>query len=162
VAELVAQIAREVRGRGHVAGIPDASEAARLARDVATLRGLPAPGRRELLEAIETAMGQGERLGRGRIVAKALEQVLVGRARGALPKAARRSGLLPHVMDLTKEVSLPGPPGEKESKQIDLDPLRSQLDRKRHIVLERLRAAGVVYANEEARTGVGGSDTLTV
>ncbi|MGZ3454960.1 MAG: DUF5682 family protein [Polyangiales bacterium] len=161
VAELVAQIARAVRARGHVAGIPDAAEAARLARDVATLRGLPAPGRRELLEAIETSMGQGERLGRGRILAKALEEVLVGRARGTLPKAAPRSGLVPHVVDLTKELSLPGPPGEKESKQMDLDPLRSNLDRKRQIVIERLRAAGVVYANEEARTGVGGSDTLT-
>src|SRR5690606_33154159 len=76
VAAAIVEIARSTRGRGHVAGIPDAKEAARIAGDLARLRGLPAPSRRELLEAIESALARGERLGRGRVLARACEEVL--------------------------------------------------------------------------------------
>ncbi len=155
VAECVASIARAIRGRGHVAGVPDAAEAARLAKDVATLRGLPAPGRRELLEAIESAFAQGERLGRGRVIARALEEVLVGRARGRLAPGTPRSGLVPHVTERIAALDLPGPPGAPEPKVIDLDPLRSELDRARHVTLHRLSTAGVAYGEMPARATTG-------
>lgn len=155
VAGCVASIARSIRARGHVAGVPDAREAARLARDVATLRGLPAPGRRELLEAIESAFAQGERLGRGRVIARALDEVLVGRARGRLAPGTPRSGLVPHVVEQVRALDLPGPPGAAEPKQLDLDPLRSELDRRRHVTLQRLSTAGVAYGETPPRASSG-------
>ncbi|MBX7197471.1 MAG: VWA domain-containing protein, partial [Sandaracinaceae bacterium] len=155
VAECVASIARSIRGRGHVAGVPDAAEAARLARDVATLRDLAAPGRRELLEAIESAFGQGERLGRGRVIARALEEVLVGRARGRLAPGTPRSGLAPHVEGKIASLDLPGPPGSPEPKVMDLDPLRSELDRARHVTLHRLSVAGIAYGEQPERANAG-------
>src|SRR5262249_21838909 len=58
-------IVRELRAMGHPAGVPDAKAAVRMALDLAALRGLPSPGRRELVESIESCLAQGERLGRG-------------------------------------------------------------------------------------------------
>ncbi|MFO0738280.1 MAG: DUF5682 family protein [Labilithrix sp.] len=162
VATTMTEIARVVRRRGHVASFADVKEATRLARDLATLRALPGPGRRELIESIESAMLQGERLGRGRIVARALEEVLVGQARGTLPRDVPRSGLAPHVIALLAEDALPGPPGEGASKETVLDPLRSHLDRRRQRTLVRLRTAGIHYAEEdEDRAGAGGGEALT-
>ena len=50
------------------------------------------PGRGELLEAIETALVQGDLFGRGRAVAAAAQTVLVGKQRGRLPGAHRAMG----------------------------------------------------------------------
>src|SRR6266536_2271089 len=77
-ATLAVRVCVELRDDRQVAGVPDACEAFRLAGDVARLRGLPAPGRRELLEGIQTALGQGEPLGRGRALAHAMGAALVG------------------------------------------------------------------------------------
>ncbi|MCU0982597.1 MAG: DUF5682 family protein, partial [Pirellulaceae bacterium] len=44
---VIVEVARKVRSRHLVAGVPDASEAVRMAEDLARLRGLSAPGRRE-------------------------------------------------------------------------------------------------------------------
>jgi Mg-chelatase subunit ChlD len=141
------ELGRAVREQGHVAGVPDTSEALRLCDDLARLRGLPAPGRREVLEAVQTAMAQGELLGRGRILARALDRTLVGRKRGRLPRDAPRSGLVVHVQALLEELRLPGPGTIRdEPSELRLDPLRSMLDRRRHIAFERLGACGVPYA----------------
>jgi Family of unknown function (DUF5682) len=86
-------IARRLRERGHVVSTPDAQEAVRIARDLAVLRGLPTAARRELIEGVQTAFVHGEPLGRGRVVANAMETVLVGRVSGVLPKDAPRTGL---------------------------------------------------------------------
>ena len=59
VAKLAVELCRQLRDDGHVAGTPDATEIVRLARDLSRLRGQPAPGRGELLEAIETFVGSG-------------------------------------------------------------------------------------------------------
>ncbi|MDI5943412.1 DUF5682 family protein, partial [Micromonospora sp. DH15] len=77
-ARAVTDVCRELRAAGHTAGTGEAAEAVRLADDLARLRGLPAPGRGEVLEAVTTVLGQGELLGRGRALARALETVLVG------------------------------------------------------------------------------------
>ena len=57
--------------------------------DRRSLRGLPAPGRGEVVEALQTALTHGEVLGRGRVVAAAMETVLVGDVRGSLAPGAR-------------------------------------------------------------------------
>src|SRR5436189_6118288 len=85
LADLAVELCRHLRQEGHVAGTPDATEIVRLARDLGRLRGHAAPGRGELLEAIETSLVQGDLLGRGRAVAAAAQAVLVGNRRGRLP-----------------------------------------------------------------------------
>ncbi|HND19617.1 MAG TPA: DUF5682 family protein [Acidobacteriota bacterium] len=162
VTESVVGICAEIRRKFHVASVPDAMEAVRMTEDLATLRGIPSPGRRELLEAIETALGQGELLGRGRILAQAMERVLVGRRRGRLPGGTPRSGLGPHVEQLLTELKLPGPGTESsEAKRMRLDPLRSDLDARRQIAFKRLGACGVPYAKLEAGEAIGASELLT-
>ncbi|MFI6290691.1 DUF5682 family protein [Nonomuraea sp. NPDC050790] len=157
-AEVIARICAQLRRDGHVAGVPDAKAAYGMARDLAALRGLPAPGRRELVEALQSALAQGEPLGRARAVARAAERVLVGTRRGQVDPAAPRSGLLTHVEELVADLGLPGP-GEPEAV-LRLDPHRSPLDRRRHLALSRLCALDVGYAEERPMTGVGGADTL--
>lgn len=164
---LLVTIARELRERGHVASFADVREAARVAHDLASLRGLDSPGRRELLEAIETTMAQGEPLGRGRILAQALSVVLVGHRRGRLPEDAPRAGLVVAANAQLDELGMPGPEGAKDPREMTLDPERSQLDRKRAIVLGQLAACGIPYAEKRGSArAVGGAradvESLTV
>ncbi|MFN0247352.1 MAG: DUF5682 family protein, partial [Kofleriaceae bacterium] len=144
VAACLVEITREVRKRGLPASVPDARAAAEVAISLAQLRGLPAPGRRELVEAVQTALTHGELLGRGRIVAKAMQSVLVGHQRGRLAPQTPRSGLGPHVTALMEELKLPMG-AMPEPVDLRLDPLRSPLDRRRHVALARLRACGIPY-----------------
>ncbi|MEU8080488.1 DUF5682 family protein [Catellatospora citrea] len=159
LAAVVAVCAR-VRAAGHPAGPAEAREAVRLAVDLARLRGLPAPGRGELVEALQSVLAHGEVLGRGRVVATAMEHVLVGDRRGRLAPGTPRSGLGPAVRDLLAALRLPGP-GDA-AKDTRLDPLRSDLDRRRETVLQRLAACGVAYAEPVAGDGgAGGVDAIT-
>src|SRR5262245_66059717 len=86
IADLAVELCRHLRSAGHVAGTPDATEVVRLARDLGRLRAHRAPGRGELLEAVESVLVQGDLLGRGRAVAAAAQSVFVGQRRGRLPK----------------------------------------------------------------------------
>ena len=146
VTDAAIKICRELRRAGQPAGVADAREVVRLAVDLARLRGMPAPGRRELIEGLQTALAQGEPMGRGRTVARAMQSVLVGSRRGRLAPGTPRSGLVPHVEELLAELRLPGP-GHHEPVEIRLDPLRGKLDRRRHIALQRLIACNVPYAH---------------
>jgi len=143
------EVARSVRAQGQPAGPAEAAEAGRLAVDLATLRGLPAPGRGELVEALQTVLAQGEPVGRGRIVAEAMRRTLIGERRGRLAAGAPLSGLIPAVGAALAELRLPGP-GQKPAT-IRLDALRSPLDRTREIFLRRLAACQVQYG--EVRDG---------
>ncbi|MEU9253040.1 DUF5682 family protein [Streptomyces sp. NPDC048270] len=152
----VTGVCRELRRAGHTAGTGEAAETLRLACDLAVLRGLPAPGRGELLEAVTTVLGQGEPLGRGRALARALEAVLVGTARGRITPHAPRSGLGPSVEAELTELRLPGPE-DPAPREVRLDPLRSALDGRREILLQRLQACGASYGEplDVATTGDG-------
>ena len=141
--ELAVGIVAAMREAGHAAGTVDATELVRLAGDLARLRGHAAPGRRELVEACAAVLSQGEPVGRGRAVARAMQQVLIGARHGRLAPGTPRSGLGPHVERLLAELRLPGP-GEPRT-ELRLDPLRSDLDRRRHVALQRLVACGVAY-----------------
>jgi hypothetical protein len=50
----------------------------RVALDLDRLGSPPAPGRRELVEALQACLAQGEPLGRGRAVAREMRRGLVG------------------------------------------------------------------------------------
>ncbi len=104
------RICAAVREAGHPSGPADAREVVRVARDLATLRGFAAAGRGELVEAVQTVLTQGQLLGRGRVVATAMERVLVGDRQGRLAPGTPRSGLGPAVEGLLAELSLPSPP----------------------------------------------------
>ena len=161
-ARAIVEVCAQVRRDGHVAGVPDATEAVRMARDLSRIRGLASPTRNEILEAIQSCLAQGQPLGRGRALASALDQVFVGRQRGRLSAQTPRSGLAPHVEALIRHLNLPGPGLEsKESVDLRLDPLRSQLDRRRHVALERLSACGIPYATLAEGQAAGGIETLT-
>ncbi|HYW25844.1 MAG TPA: DUF5682 family protein [Terriglobales bacterium] len=153
----VVRVCRRARELGHPSGVPDEREAVRVAVDLARLRGLPAPGRRELVEALQTCLAQGEPLGRGRAVAAAMGRVLVGHRGGSLARGTPRSGLAPHVEELVGRLRMPGAGGDR-AVELRLDPLRSALDRRRHVALERLAACGVPYGQ---RLGPPGVEQLT-
>ena len=157
--EAVVAVCARVRAAGHPAGPAEAREAVRFAGDLARLRGLPAPGRGELVEAMQAVLAHGEVMGRGRVVAAAMEHVLVGAERGRLAPAAPRSGLRPAVERLLASLRLPGP-GD-EARELRLDPLRSDLDRDRDVVLRQLAACRISYGENIAVEGTGGADALT-
>ncbi|OWA00594.1 hypothetical protein B9W62_33500 [Streptomyces sp. CS113] len=180
------RVCAALRGLGHPSGPADAREIVRVASDLARLRGLPAAGRGELVEAVQTVLAQGEPYGRGRAVARAMEQVLVGARSGRPAPGAPRSGLAPAVEAELAALGLPGPgpvgapaprrgggargggaPGTTASaavptaRDLRLDPLRSGLDRARDLLLRRLTVCGVPYAEARGVVGAGGAETLT-
>ncbi|WP_225833280.1 DUF5682 family protein [Streptomyces sp. NK08204] len=158
------RVCAELRATGHPSGPADAREIVRLAGDLARLRGLPAAGRGELIEAVQTVLAQGEPHGRGRAVARAMEKALVGTREGRPAPAAPRCGLAPAVEAELAALGLPGPAdgsGPGTARDLRLDPLRSELDRRREVLLRRLTVCGVPYAEPNAVTGAGGADALT-
>ncbi|MEV7047100.1 MULTISPECIES: DUF5682 family protein [Streptomyces] len=157
------RVCAALREQGHPYGPADGREVVRVAGDLARLRGLPAPGRGELLEAVQTVLGRGETYGTGRAVARALEQVLVGARTGRPAPAAPRSGLGPAVEAETEALALPGPEDahEKAPRDLRLDPARSTLDRRRELLLRRLTVCGIPYAQEQGVAGAAGGEGLT-
>ncbi|MEU9058697.1 DUF5682 family protein [Streptomyces sp. NPDC048430] len=157
------RVCAALREQGHPYGPADGREVVRVAGDLARLRDLPAPGRGELLEAVQTVLGRGETYGTGRAVAQALERVLVGARTGRPAPAAPRSGLGPAVEAETAALSLPGPEDAYENtpRDLRLDPARSTLDRRRELLLRRLTVCGIPYAREQGVTGAAGSEGLT-
>ncbi|SCL21604.1 VWA domain containing CoxE-like protein [Micromonospora pallida] len=159
-ARAVTDLCRELRSAGHTAGTGEAAETVRLADDLARLRDLPAPGRGEVLEAVTTVLGQGELLGRGRALARALETVLVGAERGRIAPGTPRSGLGPAVEAELTSLRLPNPASPK-SREVRLDPLRTELDGRREILLQRLQTCGVGYGERIEVSGTGDGAALT-
>ncbi|MFJ9737164.1 DUF5682 family protein [Streptomyces sp. NPDC101166] len=157
------RVCAELRALGHPSGPADAREIVRLASDLARLRGLPAAGRGELVEAVQTVLAQGEPYGRGRAVARAMERVLVGSRTGRPAPDAPRSGLAPAVEEEVAALGLPGPAqgGEGRARDLRLDPLRSDLDRRRELLLRRLTVCGVPYGEAREVVGAGGAEALT-
>ncbi|MFF3911966.1 DUF5682 family protein [Streptomyces sp. NPDC001852] len=157
------RVCAELRALGHPSGPADAREIARLAGDLARLRGLPAAGRGELVEAVQTVLAQGEPYGRGRAVARAMERVLVGTRTGRPAPGAPRCGLAPAVEAELAGLGLPGPAESAQgaARDLRLDPLRSDLDRRRELLLRRLAVCAVPYGEPEEVAGTGGAEALT-
>lgn len=160
VVHAAVRICTALRVDGHPSGPVDAREIVRLTTDLATLRGLPAPGRGELLEAAQTVLTHGETLGRGRAVARALEQVLVGTRTGRPARGTPRSGLGPEVERRLADLNLPRP-DEPAERDLRLDPLRGDLDRRREVLLQQLTTCRIPYGESTAVVGTGGADAVT-
>ncbi|WP_392895865.1 DUF5682 family protein [Streptomyces sp. LN699] len=155
----VTGVCRELRRVGHTAGTGEAAETLRLACGLAVLGGRPAPGRGELLGAVMTVLGQGEPLGRGRALARALEAVLIGAGRGMITPHAPRSGLGPAVEEELAALRLPSP-RDPAPREVRLDPLRSELDGRREVVLQRLLVCGAGYGEPVAVASTGDGTAL--
>ncbi|MGX1116327.1 hypothetical protein RKD37_001690 [Streptomyces ambofaciens] len=153
-ARFLTELCREIRASGDTAGTGEAVEALRLACDLGTLRGLPAPGRGELLEAVTSV------LGRGTPPERELGVVLVGTGRGRLAPGTPRSGLGPWVEAELAALRLPGP-ADPDARDVRLTPLRSVLDARREILLQRLRECGVGYAEPVEVSAAGEGSALT-
>lgn len=153
-ARFLTEVCREIRASGDTAGTGEAVEALRLAGDLGTLRGLPVPGRRELVEAVTSVLGRGQALDRE------LGAVLVGTGRGRLAPGTPRSGLGPWVEAELAALRLPGP-ADPGGRDLRLTPLRSTLDARREILLQRLKECGVGYAEPVEVTGAGEGSALT-
>ncbi|MEU3661109.1 DUF5682 family protein [Streptomyces sp. NPDC032940] len=165
LARTAVRVCARLRDLGHPSGPADAREITRFAADLARLRGLPAAGRGELVEAVQTVLAQGEPYGRGRAVARAMEHVLVGTRGGRPAPGAPRSGLAPAVEAELSDLGLPGPAadgsGGTKARDLRLDPQRSVLDRRRDLLLRRLTVCGVPYAEPQEVVGAGGAEALT-
>ncbi|GLF92848.1 vWA domain-containing protein [Streptomyces yaizuensis] len=159
-ARAITDVCRHLRTAGHTAGTGEAAETLRMACDLAGVRGLAAPGRGEVLEALTTVMGQGEPLGRGRALARALEAVLVGTDRGRTAPGTPRSGLGPSVEAELAALRLPRP-DEPAAREVRLDPFRSSLDSRREILLQRLAVCGAGYGEALEVAGTGDGTALT-
>ncbi|MET8859283.1 DUF5682 family protein [Streptomyces sp. NPDC004579] len=159
-ARAITDVCRELRAAGHPAGTGEAAETLRMADDLARVRGLAAPGRGEVLEALTSVMGQGEPLGRGRALARALEVVLVGTERGRVAPGTPRSGLGPCVEAEVTALRMPGP-DDPAARELRLDPLRSALDGRREVLLQRLAVCGSGYGETVAVAGTGDASALT-
>ena len=153
------EVCRALREAGHPAGPAEAGQALRFALDLATLRGLAAPARGEIVESVQAVLGHGDSLGRGRVLGRALELALVGDRLGRLAPGTPVSGLRVAVQALLAELRLPGP-GDA-SREVRLDPLRSALDRRREVTLRRLAVCRVPYATERELVAPGGLPPLT-
>ncbi|MFH8448264.1 DUF5682 family protein [Streptomyces fungicidicus] len=154
-ARLVTELCRELRAAGHTAGTGEAIETLRLACDLGTLRGLPAPGRSELLEAVTSVLGQG-----GPPPGPVVETVLTGAGCGRLAPGTPRSGLGPWVEAELASFRLPGPGGTGR-REVRLSPLRSALDARREILLQRLGECGAGYAERVEVSAAGEGSALT-
>ena len=98
-------------------------------------------------------LGQGELLGRGRALAKALEHRARRRPSAAgLAPGTPRSGLGPAVEADSPRCGCPARTTPK-SRELRLDPLRSDLDGRREILLQRLQVCGVGYGEPIAVVG---------
>ncbi|MFI8950018.1 DUF5682 family protein [Streptomyces sp. NPDC053750] len=153
-ARVITELCREIRASGHTAGTGEAIETLRLACDLATLRGLPAPGLGELLEAVTSVLGRGEPPG------PALETVLVGTGRGRLAPGTPRSGLGPWVEAELASLRMPDP-STPDRRELRLSPLRSALDARREILLQRLKECGAGYAEQVEVSVAGEGSALT-
>ena len=140
---LITEITRRLRAAGHPAGPGEAAETTRMALDLAALRGLAAPSRRELIEAATTVRAQGEVLGRGRVVAEALEQVLIGDRSGQVAPGTPVSALRANILAELEALRIP----LEKNEQLYLEPLRNPRDLRRHVLLMRLFTGGITFAS---------------
>lgn len=155
---VITEVTRELRTAGHPAGPGEAAEAVRVALDLATLRGLAAPARREVIEAVTTVHAQGDVLGRGRAVAAAAQRVLVSERTGQVAPGTPVSALRERVL---QELAAAKLPVEPTSRTLTLKPLGGGLDLTRHVLLRRMLVARIPYASPREETAWRGAERVT-
>jgi len=101
-ARYFARLAQHLRRDGIVRSSAEVIEAVRLAHGLAAMNNSPAPVLRDLRDAAITLLGQGESL----VLEKALREVEIGTAVGALPPGVSRTALQDDFHQLVKTLKL--------------------------------------------------------
>ncbi|MDO5077342.1 DUF5682 family protein [Corynebacterium sp.] len=149
--EMITDIARECRAGGEPAGTGEVAEACRFAGDLARIRGLGGPGRREVVEALTSVFSHGDVLGRGRGIAEAMRAVLVGDRYGELPEGAPVPALEAHTRAELAKLGLPSQE-RKPSVSKRVDPFQGGKDFARHLLLTRMDVLGINYVREKTNS----------
>ncbi|MFK7984969.1 MAG: DUF5682 family protein [Sandaracinaceae bacterium] len=147
--------ARALRRSGHAASTDAAVEVVRLSRGLAALRGLAEPGRLEFREGLRAVLG-----GDGRGFDLAVRDVLIGHARGKLPKGAPVTGLTAAFRADLASLGLPDVPGDPEERRLEVR--RNRRDRARHLLLTRAALSGIAYGSRVESVAQGGIEALAV
>jgi Family of unknown function (DUF5682) len=154
-ARYLTEVARRLRRDGIVRSSAEVIEAVRLAEGLAAMNGSPAPALRDLRDAAITLLGGGER----HVLEKALREVEIGTAVGALPPGVSRTALQDDFHQLVKTLKLEKYLEDKDqSLELDLRENRQAkttaaafLDRARSTFLHRLAVLDVGFARAKAR-----------
>ena len=131
----IAEIARHLRNDGHLVSTASLIEVVRLARNLAALRGRPAPGFEETREAAISCLLSGETL-----PWQAIEQALL--LGGDVGEVPADQPLSPLLEDLTRQQKSTRMKPEALERDLSLD-LRSDNGLARSTLLHRLTALGV-------------------
>jgi len=152
-------LADRLRKSGNVRSAADVIEAVRLAQGLAYMNGGSAPALRDLRDAAVTLLGQGTRLP----IEKALREVEIGVAIGALPPGVSKTALQDDFHEAIKNLGLAKYlVDEAQSLELDLREDRRAKsqdaafrDRARSTFLHRLAALDVGFGKSGAREQKG-------
>jgi uncharacterized protein with von Willebrand factor type A (vWA) domain len=144
VTAVITDVARALRTAGHSAGPAEIAEAVRVTAGLAAIRDLPAPGRREVLEALTTVLAEGSVAGHGRAVAEALQQVMVGDRTGQLPPGAPEPALLAAVRAQVADLGMPTKE-RSAAKDVRVEPFDGRTGLARHVLLQRFDVLGIPF-----------------
>lgn len=158
VYSMITDVARTSRKSGEPAGTGEVAEACRFAIDLARIRQLPAPGRREAIEALTTVFAQGDITGRGRGIAEAMRNVFIGERFGELPADAPVPALEAHTRTQLEALGLPSKE-RQPSVQRRVDPFKGGKDFARHLILTRLDVLNIPYVTDRTSGSNRGLET---
>ncbi len=158
-ARYFSDVAARIRKSGHIRSSAEVIEGVRLANGLAYLNGGSAPALRDLRDAAVTLLGQGQTLP----LEKALREVEIGVAIGALPPGVSKTALQDDFHQTVKNLGLEKYLEDRESVlELDLrEDRRAKTadaafrDRKRSTFLHRLSVLDVGFGGMGAREQKG-------
>lgn len=145
---MITDVARTCRTDGEPAGTGEVAEACRFAGDLCRIRHLPAPGRREVIEALTSVFAHGNVTGRGRGIARAMQKVLVGERHGDLPADAPIPALEAHTRAEMERLGLSAKERQRAVSR-RIEPFKGGKDFERHLLLMRLNVLDVDYVRDK-------------
>ncbi|WP_329564797.1 DUF5682 family protein [Kitasatospora sp. NBC_01266] len=150
-ARFLTRAAELLRGAGHPVSAAHVIESVRLAETLAAVRGRPAAGLAEALDAVRAVFCDGSEVP----IALVREQLVVGDALGRVPAAAPTVPLQRDLNRLQRGLRLAP---DAVDRELTLD-LRRELDAGRSLLLHRLRLLGVEWGTEN-RPAVNSTGTF--
>ncbi|WP_184943012.1 DUF5682 family protein [Kitasatospora kifunensis] len=151
MARWLTRAAELLRAQDHPVSSAHVIESVRLAETLAAMRGRPAAGLAEALDAVRSVMCDGSEVA----LALVRERLVVGEALGQVPAA---TPTVPLQRDLTRLQRTLRLKPEAAARELTLD-LRKELDTGRSLLLHRLRLLGIGWGTE-IRSAVNSTGTF--
>ncbi|MCX4748564.1 DUF5682 family protein [Kitasatospora sp. NBC_01287] len=150
LARFLTRAAELLRGADRPVSAAHVIEAVRLAETLAAVRGRPAPGLAEALDAVRSVYCEGSEVA----LALVRERLVIGDALGRVPAAAPAVPLQRDLTRLQRTLRLrpEAPPTGAAGQELTLD-LRGELDAGRSVLLHRLRLLGIDWGTEAGTPG---------